>query len=267
MEEAYCFMQSIIEYPFEESLEECVSLIDAVSEAGVEVLFSGSPITDNLQRKFYLRSSVAAQSMGVAKEMNEQGMILKVEDAYRDRDMQTRLAFKPGVFDKIVQCCVWENSGELPDIDIITRRLSVLIAACPKTGTHMSASALDISVVDRDTGEELARGAPYLEMSELTPMNSPFVTDAARANRARITDLMKKHGFAAYPYEFWHYSAGDSIACLLSDNNTARYGPVDLDLSSGVVSPIRDFGQPLNSSATIEEKISTAVERLADVAG
>ena len=48
-----------------------------------------------------------------------------------------------------------------------------LVAQIPKTGTHMSESAIDISVLDRTTGAEVNRGKPYLELSELTPLNSP----------------------------------------------------------------------------------------------
>jgi len=56
-------------------------------------------------------------------------------------------------------------------------------------------------------------------MSERTPMASPFVAEDARQNRREITALLGRHGFVAYPWEFWHYNDGDAYAELL--NHTA----------------------------------------------
>ncbi|RYF73986.1 MAG: hypothetical protein EOO39_09405, partial [Cytophagaceae bacterium] len=84
------------------------------------------------------------------------------------------------------------------------RKLS-LSATTAKTGTHVSGSAIDISVYSLEDGSEIDRGGPYLEMSELTPMKSPFVLESSLRNRQEITDVMAQHGFVAYPFEFWHY--------------------------------------------------------------
>jgi hypothetical protein len=35
---------------------------------------------------------------------------------------------------------------------------------------------------------EIDRGAPYMEVSEKTPMGSPFISDQAARNTAEITD-------------------------------------------------------------------------------
>ena len=137
----------------------------------------------------------------------------------------------------------------------------------PKTGTHMSGSAIDISVLHRgqdrgDTTREVDRGAPYLEMSALTPMDSPFISDEARRNRHAITDLMREHGFVEYPYEFWHYSSGDAYDQFLrKTGRPAIYGAVDWDPATGKVTPIPNPTEPLNTQEEIKAEIEAAMKR------
>jgi D-alanyl-D-alanine dipeptidase len=142
---------------------------------------------------------------------------------------------------------VLECGGHKPPLDLLCRRLAALVANSPKVGTHLSGSAMDISVLRRDTGEELDRGGFYPEMSERTPMDSPFVSATARANRRATTDLMRRHGFVAYPWEFWHYNAGDAYAEVLNrTGKPARYGPVVADLAGGRVTPVARPDELLN---------------------
>jgi hypothetical protein len=143
------------------------------------------------------------------------------------------------------------------------RRMTALTATFPKIGTHMSGSAIDISVLRTADLAEIDRGGPYIELSELTPMDSPFVSAEARRNRAEISEVMRRHGFVAYPYEFWHYSKGDAYTAYLTGSGSpARYGPVDLDPVSGNVNPISDAKKPLHSMEDIENHIESALSRL-----
>jgi hypothetical protein len=124
----------------------------------------------------------------------------------------------------------------------------------------MSGSALDISVLSRDDGREVDRGAPYLEMSELTPMESPFVSPAAQRNRREITALMKRAGFFAYPFEFWHYNVGDAYAESLAESRRpARYGAVDWTPSTGAVTPTASPHEPLTRLDEWQAKIAAAL--------
>ncbi len=154
--------------------------------------------------------------MRAAEEMNRRGWIMKVEDAFRTRDMQNPLNRPRKIFDAIMKIILWECEGKIPEPEFIFRRLTVLIATIPKIATHMSGSAIDISVVSMKNGNEIDRGADYLEMNEKTFMDSIFVSEKAKENRRIITEIMQEHGFYAYPFEFWHYSSGDAFAQSLS---------------------------------------------------
>ena len=215
-------------------------------------------------RLFYLRKGLIADFVAIAREMNKQGWVLKVEDAYRTRTIQKYLARQENIFDTILERVLWERRSRRPSAEQVFRRLTALIATSPKVGTHMSGSALDITVLNRADGSEVDRAGKYVELSELTPMQSPFITPGGRRNRDDITALMARHGFAAYPYEFWHYSRGDAFdEYLTGSRKQARYGAVDVDQSTGRATPIENPREPLNSLEEIEREIERALERMA----
>ena len=91
-------------------------------------------------------------------------------------------------------------------------------------------------------------------------MTSPFVPETARRNRGEITALMARHGFHTYPFEFWHYNAGDAYHEHLSGSGRpGRYGAVDFDPATGEMSPIADPEEPLNSEREIRDRIDEAL--------
>ncbi|MEI6387534.1 MAG: M15 family metallopeptidase [Spirochaetota bacterium] len=260
MDEAFAFMVEIERYPLAECGEALASLPEAAAKAGVRVLFSELPHVKGLPRLFYLRQGLIDGFIGAAAEMNRLGWVLKVEDGYRSRFMQKHNALRPEVFPLVLARTRWELGGSEPSIDLLRRRLAALIAMNPRVGTHCIGSAIDISVLSLDGTTEIDRGAGYLELSELTPMDSPFVSAKAKANREKITALMASHGFSTYAFEFWHYNAGDAYSEFLSGRGKpARYGPVDFDPGSGSMTPIADATTPLNSEAEIAAMIDDAL--------
>lgn len=252
MDEADAFMRKIQTAPVGECGEPMLPLIPAVQAAGVEVVFSDKPHSEGLPRLFYLRQGLVPRFLAAAREMNDRGWILKVEDGYRTLTMQRGLSLKRDIFLAVLDKVRWESGQAVPPGDLLFRRLGALVANAPKVGTHMSGSAMDISVLNRDSGEEVDRGAPYLEMSELTPMGSPFVSASARETRGQITALMARHGFSTYPWEFWHYNADDAYAEeLCRSGKPARYGAVHLDVATGQVRPVDDPNRLLHAQEQI----------------
>lgn len=263
MEQAYSFMEKMLAYPVEECGERMVSLRQAVKNARLTVIFSDSKIAGKFERVYYLREGLIKNFLATAKELNNRGWFMKVEDAYRSRGMQQYAGLQNFIFDFILQKVIWENNGKVPSPEVMYRRFSAFIATSPKAGTHMSGSAVDISVCNAGSLCNIDRGADYLEMSELTFMDSPFISAKARKNRREISNIMEKHGFMAYPYEFWHFSSGDAYAeYLLDSGKPARYGAINFNTANGSVSPIENPETPLHSMNTIQDKIDSAVKRL-----
>jgi D-alanyl-D-alanine dipeptidase len=263
MERSYALAEAIIRYPLQESRERFASIPAAAAEAGVEMRFSSTRLAGQFERLFLIRQSLIPDLMAIARDMNARGWILKIEDGYRTRQMQTALGRAPAVFDRIVHSCVRECGGGRPAVELVFRRAMVLVANVPLTGTHMAGAAVDISVLRRDDGMEVWRGKPYLEMSEYTAMDSPFVGAEDRQNRQEITRLMERHGFLHYPGEFWHYNQGDSLYQILAHTGQpGRYGPVDWDPATNAVTPYDDPRTPLSPLEVLEPLIQQAMERL-----
>lgn len=263
-DDAHEFMfGKILPYPVVECGESLVGLPQAVATAGVVVYFAEKPHVRGLPRQFYLREGQIYQFIAAARAFNARGWAIRVEDAFRSRDMQKYLGREPAVFDAILRQVIWELDGQRPTPEFMFKRCSGLVATVPKFGTHMSGSAIDLSVVERDNpGQEIDRGAPYLEMSALTPMETPFISSEARANRQAITALMDEFGFVAYPWEFWHYSSGDAYDQFLrATGQPARYGAVDFDPATGRVTSLADPLQALNTSEEIRAEVDRALAR------
>jgi zinc D-Ala-D-Ala dipeptidase len=263
MEQSYALTEAIMRHPLEESREGFVSVRAAAEAAGVDVRFSTTRLAGQFERLFFIRESLIPDLMAIARDMNSRGWIMKIEDGYRTREMQTALGRAPAVFDRILQSCIRECGGRRPPVELVSRRAMVLVANVPLTGTHMAGAAVDISVLRRDDEAEVWRGKPYLEMSEYTPMNSPFVTGEERENRQAITRVMEQHGFLHYPGEFWHYNKGDSLYQIQArTGQPGRYGPVDWEPATNRVTPYADPRGVLTPLDVLESLIQQALTRL-----
>ena len=262
MELGYAVVEQVLPFEVRECGEAFASLRDAAAAGGVEMQFSTSKIAGLLDRVFFMRASLADKVVAIGRAMNARGWILKIEDGYRSLEMQGQLVRKPAVFDAILRKCIWENGGKLPPVELVARRAIVMIANIPKIGTHMSGSAIDISVFRRDDGREVWRGAPYLEVSELTPMRSPFIEPEALRLRLEIEAMMATQGFVPFPFEFWHFNQDDALGQVISGQSApARFGAVDWDPRTNRVTPCADPLRPLNPLNVIAAEIDAAMRR------
>lgn len=262
MDAADAFMRAIALQPVAESLEPVTALPDAARAAGVELDFSSRPHAHGGARAYVLRPSLVDDLLHVAVALATDGWRLRIEDGYRTAAMQRGLALMDAVFDRVVERTVWELDGAEPPTELLTRRLGAIVAASPKVATHMSASAVDVSVVDCRTGLDGDRGGPYLEVSERTPMTSPFVTAEQARLRELVTERMAERGFTAYPFEFWHFNRGDAYdAHLRGDTAPSGFGAVGVDLTTGAVTPLADPAAALAEPATVQRLLAEALER------
>jgi len=263
MERSYALSEAVMRYPLEENREPFAHIPAAMQAAGVEVIFSSTLLAGQFERLFYIRESLIPDLVAIARDMNARGWVLKFEDGYRTAAMQTALGRAPAIFDRIIQSCLRECHGQRPPVELVFRRAMCLVANVPATGTHLAGAAVDISVLRRDDGGEVWRGKPYLEMSEYTPMDSPFVTAQERQNRQEITRMLEQHGFMHYPGEFWHYNQGDSFSQIeAGTGRPGRYGPVHWDASANTVTPFADRFALLTSYATLQQLIEQAIVRI-----
>lgn len=264
MEEALEFQESMRSYPVKDCGEPLASLREAA--AGLEVEFSTTMINDRHPRVYFCREGLIPSFRAVARAMNERGWVLKVEDGYRSPTMQRAQSHNPKHFDLVLKMVMWELGGALPTPEFLLRRMSAVIATRCRVGTHVSGSAIDVSVLDRETRGEFPRGGrspTYVEISERTPMDSPFITGEERENRQKITEVFHQHGWMEYPWEFWHYSQGDCYAeSLMKSGRPSRYGPVVFDGTNSTPIDLAEADQLLEPLAFYEEQMEAALGRV-----
>jgi D-alanyl-D-alanine dipeptidase len=129
--------------------------------------------------KSYLRAPAARALAEVQRELAPRGLGIKVFDAYRPYRVTEAM---------------WEPIKN-PDY----------VADPAKGSRHNRGAAVDLTLIDLATGNELPIPTPY---DDFTSRASHAFTDLppdALANRALLRELMTKHGFDPLPSEWWHY--------------------------------------------------------------
>lgn len=210
----------------------------------------------------FMRRSLVPGFVQAVRALNNAGLEPVVKYAYRTPAMQRSLLVSAEVLDQVVERVSWEWGTDAVPASKVYERLIVLCANSFATGTHLAGTAVDVVIRDLSTGEPVEMGGPYLEMSERTPMDSPFISEAARANRVRCIALFATAGFYPYPYEFWHYSRDDVYGVVLGRQaGPARFGPVNVNPATGAAEPIDEPAREIEDPDVMVELISARLLR------
>lgn len=127
----------------------------------------------------YLRLPAAKALAAVQHELRQRNLDLKLFDAYRPYTVTRKM---------------WEI---VPD---------ERYAANPARGSgHNRGVAVDVSLVDMQTGNELLMPTAFDDFSEKAHHNYAQLNPIAIANRQLLRSVMEKHGFIALETEWWHY--------------------------------------------------------------
>ena len=129
--------------------------------------------------KAYVRIPVAEALGMVNDSLRAHGMGIIVYDAYRPYSATVR-------FYEVY-----------PDTEFV---------ADPKFGSkHNRGCAVDVSLFDLTTGEEVLMPTEFDEFSERARHSYTDLPEEAINNRSLLTGVMKHFGFAPYPSEWWHF--------------------------------------------------------------
>jgi D-alanyl-D-alanine dipeptidase len=139
--------------------------------------FTGEKIYN--MAKAYARRPVAESLKKIQEELKSQGLGIKMFDAYRPYKGTVR-------FYEVYKDTTY--------------------VASPYRGSrHNRGCALDLTVIDHKTGEELKMPTGYdsfkKEAWPSTPVSDPLI----RKNRQLLIDVMQKYGFKVNGSEWWHY--------------------------------------------------------------
>lgn len=128
----------------------------------------------------FFRPAVAEALATVQQELGVRGLGLKLYDCYRPAPYQQRL---------------WDV---MPDARYVAR---------PTRGSvHSRGAAVDLTLINLDTGVELDMGTPYdFFGSEAYTTATDLPADVLQ-HRALFQEMMRRHGFATIRTEWWHFN-------------------------------------------------------------
>ena len=127
----------------------------------------------------YMRIEAAKALQKIAMELKDQQLALKIFDAYRPYSVTKKM---------------WQV---VPD---------ERYAANPAKGSgHNRGAAIDLTLIDLKTGNELLMPTPYDDLTEKAHHNYMLIDSIAIVNRKKLKEIMVKHGFVPLDTEWWHY--------------------------------------------------------------
>lgn len=164
------------------SAADFVNVAEAVPGIIVDLRYAG---TDNMFRQrfyttnhCYLRRSTVDKLRAAQKEFVQSGIRLKILDGYRPLSVQEQL---------------WKAK---PDARYV---------APPTRGSrHNRGAAVDVTLVDSE-GHELAMPTAFDEFTEKAGAHYAQLPAEVLKNRAKLQEVMTRHGFAILASEWWHF--------------------------------------------------------------
>lgn len=132
----------------------------------------------------YLRKKAATALAVIQRQLKKQGLGLKIFDAYR-----------PYSTTELIWTLVKDKR----------------YASSPKKGSnHNRGAAVDITIIDLQTQEELNMGTGFDNFSDTAHHNFTALPGSVLKNRLLLKTIMEENGFASSETEWWHYALPDA---------------------------------------------------------
>lgn len=129
--------------------------------------------------KVFLRRPAAIALHEVERELARDELGLKIYDGYRPYRVTVKM---------------WKPIRN-PDF----------VADPAKGSRHNRGAAVDLTLIDLHTGSEVPMPTGYDDFTSRARQDFNDLSAEALANRAKLRDVMKKHGFDPLPSEWWHF--------------------------------------------------------------
>lgn len=139
--------------------------------------FTGERIY-NLSRA-YARRPVAEALKKVQDELKPQGLGIKIFDGYRPYKATVKF---------------YEVYGD-----------TTYVASPYRGSRHNRGCALDLTLIDLKTGEELKMPTEFDSFKKEAWPSTPVSDPVVRKNRTLLINVMEKHGFRVNSSEWWHF--------------------------------------------------------------
>lgn len=136
----------------------------------------------------FLATKAALALKNVQTALNKEGLGLKVFDAYRPF---------------FVQEIFWKAC---PDSRYVAKAIRDASGKPIRGSKHNRGVAVDLTLIKLDTQQELEMPTGFDDFSEKARSDYSGASPEARANCAKLKQLMAKFGFEQEPTEWWHFN-------------------------------------------------------------
>lgn len=145
--------------------------------------FTGAPLPGYFANRAQLRREAAAALARVQRRLREQGLGLKIFDAYRPA--------------RATQAMVdWTERANRTDL--------LRDGYIASRSRHNLGVAVDLTLIELASVRELDMGTPFDTFSEAA--HTANASGQVSANRQLLKLAMEQEGFANYDQEWWHFS-------------------------------------------------------------
>ena len=160
--------------------------------------FVGQPIDGYFEATCILSDQAADALKNAQQELIQQGLSLKIFDAYRpQRAVDHFVQWAKVLNDTIMKRQFY------PEVDKRNLFKDGYIASRSR---HSSGSTVDLTIIRIDSGEELDMGTPFDYFGPASGIEYRQLSETQRMNRMLLHNVMIKHGFRHYPQEWWHFT-------------------------------------------------------------
>ncbi|MCA5004605.1 M15 family metallopeptidase [Sphingobacterium bovistauri] len=160
--------------------------------------FVGKQIDGYKANKVILTQRATLAIQKIEKELNKEGLGLKVFDAYRPQTAVNH--FKRWAKDVKDTLMRQEFYPQVDKRDLFKKGF---IAS--KSG-HSRGSTIDLTIIDLKTKKELDMGVAFDFFGEESGHGYQKLHTTQKQNRIKLKKIMEKYGFRAYSKEWWHYT-------------------------------------------------------------
>ena len=163
--------------------------------------FVGERIDGYVEPTALLTKEAAKALKTASDEFARRGYRLKIYDAYRPQR----------AVDHFVRWAKDTSDQRMKKVfypEVPKERLFELGFIAEHSG-HSRGSTVDLTLFDMSRGCDVDMGGYFDYFGDISYFDHPDLTDAQRANRALLRDVMMNAGFAPYEYEWWHFTLCD----------------------------------------------------------
>ena len=159
--------------------------------------FLGRPVAGYLSPICILSLPAAKALSKVQLDLKKDGLKLKIFDAYRpQRAVDDFVLWAKNLSD---------TSMKKKYFPKVSKSLLFKQGYIASKSSHTRGSTVDLTLID-SAGKELDMGTPWDFFSPKSWPSNLAISKQAQQNRFLLKDVMERHGFITYKYEWWHFT-------------------------------------------------------------